>query len=137
MRLPWVPGLLPLIPTINLRIISVAEPIVLELETEEHTEAYITILDAEGGELVTVVEFLSPTNKLAGPGREEYCRKRDDLAKARVNLVEIDLIRQGSWRELLRPLVARHLARMGVRARVGSNQFVYWKQYSPTSSVGA
>jgi hypothetical protein len=97
---------------------SVAEPIVLELETEEHTEAYITILDADGGELVTVVEFLSPTNKLPGPGRDEYRRKRDDLRQARVNLVEIDLIRQGSWRDLLRPIIAPARAETEYRALV-------------------
>jgi len=37
--------------------------------------------------------------------------------------------------ELLRPLVARHLAGAGVVARVGANQFIYWKQYEPTRSV--
>src|SRR5690348_17316461 len=37
--------------------VAVAEPIILEPEKEEHTEAYITILDPAGGKLVTVVEF--------------------------------------------------------------------------------
>jgi hypothetical protein len=84
----------------------VAEPIVLLLETEEHVETFVTILDENGGELVTVIEFLSPTNKLAGDGRNEYRKKRSELSKAKVNMVEVDLIRQGSWRELLAPLVA-------------------------------
>ncbi|HEY2586634.1 MAG TPA: DUF4058 family protein [Tepidisphaeraceae bacterium] len=45
---------------------AVAEPIVLEFYAEEHTETYVQILDADGGELITVLEFLSPTNKVAG-----------------------------------------------------------------------
>jgi hypothetical protein len=83
-----------------------AEPIVLELETEEHTETYVQILDADGGELITVIEFLSPTNKLPGRGRDEYRRKRDELTGSKVNVVEVDLMRAGTWRELLRPVVA-------------------------------
>jgi Uma2 family endonuclease len=37
--------------------------------------------------------------------------------------------------ELLRPLVERFLAQRGVRAHVGSDQFVYWKQHDPTASI--
>ena len=86
--------------------LAVAEPIILEPEKDERTEAYITILDPEGGELVTVVEFLSPTNKNpATAAFRDYCRKRNDLEDAKVNLVEIDLVRQGDWLKLLSPLV--------------------------------
>lgn len=86
--------------------IAVAEPIILEPEKDEHTEAYITILDPAGGEMVTVVEFLSPTNKNpATKAFREYCHKRNDLEDAKVNLVEIDLVRQGDWLRLISPLV--------------------------------
>jgi hypothetical protein len=85
---------------------AVAEPIILEFEAEEHTETYVTILTADGDQLVTVIEFLSPTNKLPGPGRHEYRRKREELIGSRINFVEVDLVRQGSWRELLRPVLA-------------------------------
>lgn len=37
--------------------------------------------------------------------------------------------------ELLRPLVERYLAARGVRAHVGSDQFIYWAQYEPTKCV--
>jgi hypothetical protein len=84
----------------------IAEPIILELEVEPHTETYLTIVDAEGGELVTVIEVLSPTNKLPGEDREQYRRKRSELVTSHVNVVEIDLIRAGSWQELLMPYVA-------------------------------
>lgn len=85
---------------------AIAEPIVLEFDTEEHTETFVTILDADGGELVTVIEFLSPTNKWQGEGRDEFRRKRNELIESKVNFVEVDLVREGSWRELLRPVVA-------------------------------
>jgi len=84
---------------------AVAEPIVLELEAEEHVETFIAILDPSGGRLITVIEFLSPSNKLGGENRDAYRRRRTELERAGVGLVEIDLIRSGSWRELLRPMV--------------------------------
>jgi hypothetical protein len=85
---------------------AVAQPIVLELEVEEHTETFIQIVEVDGGRLVTVVEFLSPTNKLPGRDRDDYERKRDELWRAGVNVLEIDLLRLGAWRDLIRPLVA-------------------------------
>lgn len=94
---------------------AVAEQIVLELETEEETETYITILDSSGGQLITALEFLSPRNKLPGDARDQYRRKRDELASARINLVEIDLVRAGRWRELLSPLVAPALVQTAYR----------------------
>jgi hypothetical protein len=86
--------------------VVMAQPIILELEIERHTERFLTIVDAEGGELVTVIEVLSPTNKLPGEDREQYRRKRAELVQSQINVVEIDLIRAGSWQELLAPYVA-------------------------------
>lgn len=78
--------------------LTVAEPILLELEVEEHVETYIAILDPSGGRLITVIEFLSPSNKLPGENRDSYRQKRNGLQRGGVNLVEIDLIRTGAWR---------------------------------------
>ena len=47
------------------------------------------------GQVVTVVEVLSPANKMPGRGRTEYLSKRDDVLASDVNLVEIDLLRGG------------------------------------------
>ncbi len=80
---------------------AVAQPILLELDSEEHIET-----DPSGGRLVTVIEFLSRSNKLPGDNRDAYRQKRNDLARGGVNLVEIDLSRAGAWRDLLRPVVA-------------------------------
>lgn len=85
---------------------TVAEPIVLELEAEEHVETFVAILDPSGGRVITVIEFLSPSNKFGGENRDAYRQKRTELERGGVGLVEIDLIRSGSWRELLRPMVA-------------------------------
>jgi hypothetical protein len=84
---------------------AIAEPIILTFESEAVTETYVTILDGDGGELVTVIECLSPSNKLARQARDQYHRKREELLAARVNIVEIDLLRQGSRREFVHPLV--------------------------------
>ena len=112
---------------------AVAEPIVLEYDVEEHTETFIEISDAESGTLVTVVEVLSRANKLPGKGRNDYRRKRKELSRAGVNLVEIDLIRRGSWRQLLEPLAApprvrtayRVIVRRGVQTRTSGRAELY------------
>ena len=84
--------------------VGVAEPFVVDLPGDEITEPYIEITDAaSGNRVITVIEFLSPTNKLPGPGRNDYVRKRDECQKAGVNLVEIDLTRQGP-RDAVLPL---------------------------------
>ena len=47
--------------------------------------------------------FLSPSNKYAGPDRDQYIAKRWELMYARVNIVEIDLLRGGPrmpWQDM-------------------------------------
>ena len=76
--------------------IAIAEPLVISAPDEQAVERYIEIIDpTRGGKVVTVIEFLSPTNKLAGDGREKYLRKQQDCINARINLVEVDLTRTG------------------------------------------
>ncbi|MEM7807761.1 MAG: DUF4058 family protein [Planctomycetota bacterium] len=59
---------------------------------------HIGIVDLDG-KLVTVIEFVSPANKI-GRGRRDFLRKRRRLIKAGVHVVEIDLTREGKWRRL-------------------------------------
>jgi hypothetical protein len=69
---------------------------VVVAEEEPAREYYLTIQDLEAAdEVVTVIEVLSPTNKLPGPGRDEYLSKRGAVLASRTNLVEIDLLRYG------------------------------------------
>jgi hypothetical protein len=77
--------------------VATAEPLLLALDAEPFTETFVEIRDARsGGRVVTVLEFLSPTNKEAGPGRTAYLEKRRDLRQGGVNLVEVDLLRAGA-----------------------------------------
>jgi hypothetical protein len=83
--------------------LAMAEPIVLRLESEPAVERFIEIIDtAGGGRVVTVIEFVSPTNKRAGDGLKKYQEKQRECVDAGVNLVEIDLTRSGE-RHLLVP----------------------------------
>ena len=61
--------------------IAVAEPLVVHLEQDEPVrQGFIEIIDIKSGRrVVTVIEILSPSNKLPGPGRELYLKKQDEL----------------------------------------------------------
>lgn len=80
---------------------TLAEPIspatlIEPLYEEEVRDRYIEILDAQGHEVVTTIELLSPTNKVADSrGREQFCRKREAILSSATNWIEIDLLRAG------------------------------------------
>jgi hypothetical protein len=74
---------------------AAAEPVLFELHDLEITESYIKIVDRAGGKVVTVIEFLSPANKSAGPGQNSYLEKQAEVLRSDTNLVEVDLIRAG------------------------------------------
>ncbi len=77
--------------------VALAEPLVIHVPPFETTHHYLEIIDvASGGRVVTVIEFLSPTNKRAGDGQDKYQQKRDECFRGRVNFVEIDLTREGT-----------------------------------------
>lgn len=76
--------------------VAVAEPLVVDTEVEPATETFLEIIDlATGNRIVTVIEFLSPSNKSSGPNREQYLRKQGEVCTSKANLVEIDLNRFG------------------------------------------
>ena len=71
---------------------------VLEVEVpmqDEVSENFLEIHEVKTGKLITVLELLSPVNKLHRQGREEYERKRGYVFRSWTNLVEIDLLRAG------------------------------------------
>jgi Protein of unknown function (DUF4058) len=73
-----------------------AEFILLEAGPEPLTEGYIEIVDVRSGNrVVTIIEVLSPSNKVSGDDRKEYKRKQAEIVQSETNLVEIDLIRVG------------------------------------------
>jgi hypothetical protein len=75
-------------------------PIRVRTANSEYRQPYLEIFDAERRKLVTGIEIISPTNKLASRGRKFYRKKQRELMAAGVNLVEVDLLRKG------RPILA-------------------------------
>jgi hypothetical protein len=73
--------------------IKATEPIRVSLDDE--VERWLEIRDTTG-RLITVIELLSPGNKLESSQRDRYLRKRNGFIRGVVNVVEIDLVRQGS-----------------------------------------
>jgi hypothetical protein len=72
---------------------------VLDVEVpmnDELGEDYLEIHEVRTGKLVTLIEVLSPTNKLDKDGREQYETKRAQVLSTRTNLLEIDLLRAGT-----------------------------------------
>ncbi len=77
--------------------IAVAEPLVIHLADEPARQGFVEIIDIKSGRrVVTVIEILSPSNKVAGPGRDLYVKKQEELREGKVSLVEVDLLRSGS-----------------------------------------
>jgi Protein of unknown function (DUF4058) len=78
--------------------VAIADPLRIRLPDEPVTQGFIEIIDlGTGRRIVTVIEVLSPSNKVPGPGRELYEKKQQECQAAGVNLVEIDLLRGGPW----------------------------------------
>ena len=73
----------------------------LEVDLDPVIERFIRIINQDG-EVITVLEFISPADKRS-PGLAGFRQKRDQLLRAGVHLVEIDRVRAGDWRALLRP----------------------------------
>jgi hypothetical protein len=67
----------------------------------------VEILATEGEKLITVIEILSPSNKrLSHDDGREYQRKRRELFRSSVHLLEIDLLRGGERMPLEEPVPA-------------------------------
>ncbi len=85
---------------------TLVEPVILTtlIEDEIH-EARLEVIDSQQHTVVTVIELLSPTNKIAGSrGRASYEQKRREVMTSTSHFVEIDLLRAGDHlhaRELL------------------------------------
>lgn len=78
--------------------------VALEVPVKEQS---IEIHEVGTGTLVTAIEILSPVNKRPGHDAfETYRRKRRDLLRTTVHLMEIDLLRGGHRPPLITPLPA-------------------------------
>jgi len=78
--------------------IALAEPLVVHMEQDEPVrQGFIEIIDIKSGRrVVTVIEILTPANKVPGPGRDLYLKKQQELGASNASLVEIDLLRSGN-----------------------------------------
>lgn len=85
--------------------LTVAEPIVFRLQADPVVERHIQIVDPNGDEVITAIEFLSPANKMPGTGFKSFRKKRKEFLRSGTNLVEIDLVRAGDWQRTFLPLV--------------------------------
>lgn len=71
------------------------EPVLVRYQVEPLRQGFIEIRTRRGGQVVTVIEVLSPTNKAPGESRRQYLDKQESYLEAAINLVEIDLLRSG------------------------------------------
>jgi hypothetical protein len=81
-------------------------PTPIQLQTAVSTQiphVVVEIFVKASGELVTVIEILSPANK-RGKGYDEYLEKRNRLLKSNIHLIEIDWLRQGQRIPMIDPL---------------------------------
>ena len=70
-------------------------PLFTSVIREEHTEEFIEIRQRTDGRLVTLVDVVSPTNKITIGGRQAYLDKRKEARVQNASIVEIDLVMQG------------------------------------------
>lgn len=76
--------------------VALAEPRIIRLD-DPLTQRCVQIVEVKTDRVVTVIEFLSPTNKLTLSERNDFQQRQQVLLDAGANLVEIDLIRRGGW----------------------------------------
>ncbi len=62
---------------------------------DEIREPFIELVHPASGQVVTVIELLSPANKTAGSGRDRYLAKQEEVLHSAAHLVEIDLLSKG------------------------------------------
>jgi len=105
------------------------EPVRIARMEVQVREPYLVIHRADGAEVVTGIEVLSPTNKLDRQGRALYEQKQADTREAGVHLVEIDLLRDGprvvEFPDVLLEDLPRHDYLVNVARRGGEDYEIY------------
>jgi len=77
-------------------------------------ETCLKVREAETGQVVTVIEILSPTNKRPGVGRQKYRRKRLEILSTHTNLANCEcyVSRQQFVHSSIRPFVHSQMKRI-------------------------
>ncbi len=114
------------------------DPVTIPLMTgvvEEVRDRWIEIRRLSDRSLVTVIEVLSPSNKV-GSGRRDYLEKRLDLIRRPVHLVELDLLAGGHRLPMRRPLPPGHYYALVSRAERRPDCDVYaWTIRQPAPTI--
>lgn len=75
---------------------SATDSMLLSFASETQTQHYVTIRKlGEPGDVVAVIEVLSPSNKDGAEGSEQYRKKQNEVLYSGAHLLEIDLLRSG------------------------------------------
>ncbi len=85
---------------------GITEPVVVTDDSDlEVREIFLEVIALDSRTVVTVIEVLSPSNKLRGAeGRGNYLKKRSEVMGSDTHWVEIDLLRRGEQLPLRRRL---------------------------------
>jgi hypothetical protein len=117
---------------------TTVEPVTIPLlkgDVEEIHDTWIEIRNLPEMDLVTVIEMLSPTNKI-GVGRVEYLDKRDHYIDLPVNLVELDLLVGGRRLPMKRPMPPGDYYALVARADRRPDCDVYaWSMRHPLPTI--
>ena len=71
------------------------EALFTSIVRQEHKEAFIEVRQRADGRLITLIEVISPSNKITTEGKRIYRCRRDEVKRMNANVVEVDLILQG------------------------------------------
>jgi hypothetical protein len=92
----------PLEPLADVAVAITPAPLTLAVVAPEQLKLVtVELYDVAQGRLVTAIEIFSPVNKRPGAGLDEYRAKRETVLLSEANLMEIDLLRQGTRPPLL------------------------------------
>jgi hypothetical protein len=77
------------------RAYATEEALFTSIVRTEHKEGFIEVRQRSDGRLITLLEVISPANKLTADGRRLYVERRDEVRRMHANIVEVDLVLQG------------------------------------------
>jgi hypothetical protein len=80
---------------VNQRQYVTEQALFTSIVREEHQEEYVEVRQRGDGRVVTLVEVVSPANKMTAEGRGAYLARRQSGRSSGASLVEIDLVLQG------------------------------------------
>jgi hypothetical protein len=75
---------------------AISDSLLVSITSETIEHPMVEVRDpSQGHQLVTLIEIVSPANKIHGPDRDSYFKKQAEVLASSASLVEIDLLRGG------------------------------------------